>query len=203
MNALRVLLIGLCLGLAACSPAAPPTPVRTQLPAGSLPRFEIDPEGVIGAMKSGGSSQPVYPIDFYAGYDPASPPPECFQPCTNTWNAKFASNTAVLIGPGWCAIDQATLNDNLKHYRFTITVDGWLVSPKLIQSVTSYGSAVLAPGATASPMDCTNYAAVAYDWPVGLHRAVVSWTWDKDVNDGWNTYRRGTYASEFTVTVTP
>ncbi len=154
-------------------------------------------------MKSGGSRQPVLAIEYYAGYDPTKPLPDCYEPCTITWNAKFAANTAVLIGPSWCATDQATMNDNLKHYRFTITVDGQQVSPRFIQSVTSGGSGVLSLGATASPMDCTNYSALAYDWPVGLHKAVVSWTWDKDVNDGWNTYRKGTYANDFTVSVTP
>ncbi len=203
MNALRVLSVALCLGLAACSPAAP-TLVPTLPASGSLPRFEIDPEGVIGALKSGGStSQHVLAIDYYAGYDPAKPPPECYQPCTKTWNAKFESNTAVLIGPGWCAADQATLADNLKHYKFTITVDGQPVSPRLIQSDSGNSPAVLSPGATETPMDCTFYGAVAYDWPVGLHRAVVSWTWDQDVNDGWNTYHRGTYANDYAVTVTP
>ncbi len=209
MIALRTLLLALCFSLVACAPAAPPpraataTAVYAATGAAGLPHFEIDAEGVKAALSGGSGSHPVLALDVYAGYNFASPPPDCYAPCTHSWKASFSANKAVLIGPGWCAATEQILASNLAHFSFSITVDGQRVPPRVIQSVTRSETAVLEAGATETPMYCTYYGLVAYDWPVGTHKVVVSLMWDQDIHDGWNSYRSGTYINEYTVTVTP
>ncbi len=186
MNTLRLVLLGLCISLLVSCSAAP----------ARMPRFETDPQTIILGAKGN--------VDFigWGAEEWGTPQAECFEPCTHSWKATFSTKKPVSLGWDWCAADQATLADNLKHLTFTITIDGQPVPASNIQTYTRSWKGSIEPGGSPVPMECVSWGAVAYEWPVGTHKVVQNTTLDADIHDGWDLYGKGTYTNEFNVKVT-
>jgi hypothetical protein len=92
---------------------------------------------------------------------------------------------------GWCAKDQATLDENLTKMQVTFTLDGQAVpiDKFVVQSGASSG------------MQCKSYDLGLTDWPSGEHHAVTTTTFTAPVNDGTADYPAGVQESDYTIYV--
>ncbi len=95
---------------------------------------------------------------------------------------------------GWCAHDQATLKDNLKHIRLTFTLDGKTVSADKLASIGYQ---------TRTGLSCRLVYAVLKDWPAGEHHLSIKATFTQKINDGQDDYPAGDYILAYNVYVKP
>jgi hypothetical protein len=117
--------------------------------------------------------------------DSVSPGPQRYAAVVST-----ADN--VDIGPFWCAIDAATLEDNWSKLAYAITADGQAIDLGTLR----LGSF--------SDNTCRGYFALANQWTPGAHTLLVTRTFTAEVFDGWCTYAPGDYVEEIAITaITP
>lgn len=98
----------------------------------------------------------------------------------------------VMAGNGWCAIDQATLIDNLTSMEFMITVNG-VVVPADEFIITEYE--------TDDNAYCHEFSILLTDWPAGAHLVNVYVIITAEISDGWELYSPHTSNNEYHVTV--
>jgi len=99
------------------------------------------------------------------------------------------AGTQLYMATGWCAVDDATLQDNISKMQWNLTIDG-----------QSYDSSVATKGYWPDGRACVLGGAVIQGWSSGS-TYVVDWgfTFTQDVNDGWSTYPAGQYLGRFTI----
>jgi serine/threonine protein kinase len=117
---------------------------------------------------------------------------DVLSPATQNYTAVVATTDDVDIGPFWCAIDAATLEDNWGKTSYRIEVDGQPVDLGTLR----LGSF--------SDNTCRGYFALANEWTAGGHEIVITRTFTSEVFDGWCTYSPGDYVENFAITaITP
>jgi len=94
---------------------------------------------------------------------------------------------------GWCAKDQATLDDNLAKISLAFTLNGQDVPLDQFLSL-NYDN---------NGQKCTAYIAGVTDWAGGEHHAVTTATFTKPLNDGTYDYKAGTQTFDYAVFVNP
>jgi C-terminal processing protease CtpA/Prc len=94
---------------------------------------------------------------------------------------------------GWCAKDQATLDDNLKKIGLKFTLDGQEVTVDkfLKQENSNQGQ------------QCISYALGLTDWSAGEHHVVTTLTFKSKLNDGQYDYNPGMQTFNYNVYIKP
>jgi hypothetical protein len=88
---------------------------------------------------------------------------------------------------GWCAIDEATLNQNLQVIQMSLEIDARPVEPETMFEEES-GDTDLA---------CRSSRIVVEFLEPGEHRLVWTTSYPEPVFDGWQTLEAGTYLNEY------
>jgi C-terminal processing protease CtpA/Prc len=94
---------------------------------------------------------------------------------------------------GWCAADQATLDDNLAKIKLTFTLNGDDVP---LDSFVPFDY-------ESGGQTCKAYLAGLTNWPGGEHHAVTTATFTSTLNDGTYDYEAGTQTFDYAVFVKP
>lgn len=92
-----------------------------------------------------------------------------------------------LFNIGWCAIDEATLNQNLQVIRMGLEIDDRMVEPELMFE-EDFGDTDLA---------CRSSRIVVEFLEPGEHRLVWTTSYSEAVFDGWQTLEAGTFLNEY------
>jgi hypothetical protein len=92
---------------------------------------------------------------------------------------------------GWCAADKATLEENLEHIRFEMSINNTPIDIEQfyqfeIQAVRSIDF-------------CRIYSLVAYDWPSGNTSLISKTIITSPINDGYKDYQVGEIVRTYTV----
>ena len=109
-------------------------------------------------------------------------------PGTSAYSAIISSQDGLDVGPYWCAMDAATLEDNWSKTSYAMEVDGRPIDVAALRL------------GTFSDDTCRGYFALARGWSPGQHRIVITRTFSSDVFDGWCTYGAGNYVDDITIT---
>jgi hypothetical protein len=92
-----------------------------------------------------------------------------------------------LFTMGWCAIDQATLTQNLQVIQMSLDIDGRRVDP-----VVMFDEDFSDPTAS-----CRSSKIVVEFLEPGEHRLLWTTSYTEPVNDGWQTLPAGTFLNEY------
>jgi hypothetical protein len=95
----------------------------------------------------------------------------------------------LLVGSGWCAANDAILQDNISKMQWSLTIDG-----------QSYASSIATQGYWPDGRACVFAGVMIRGWTAS-HVYTVDWgfTFTQDVNDGWSTYPAGQYLDRFLI----
>lgn len=116
------------------------------------------------------------------------------KPGSYTNTVTISGQKPILFQMYWCAINQQTLEENIKHIRYELYIDGTLVREGLKHSDRAgclgggYGS---------------YYEGVLPEWQPGEHTFIWVEHIDQKIHDGWQNYEPGEYRMIFNVTVRP
>jgi C-terminal processing protease CtpA/Prc len=94
---------------------------------------------------------------------------------------------------GWCAKDQATLDDNLKKMGLKFTLDG--------QEVTL--DKFLNQAGPSQGQQCASYTLGLTDWPAGEHHVDTAVTYKSKINDGQADYNPGVQTFNYAINIKP
>ncbi len=98
------------------------------------------------------------------------------------------------LGFGWCASDEATLAANLAQMQTAFLLNGEAIPAEFLH--------VLDFGDPASGV-CTEWVALASDWPAGEYVVEITYTMLAEVNDGTATFLAGDYTDVYNISVSP
>jgi hypothetical protein len=119
--------------------------------------------------------------DFAEYMEPQSNPEHAIY--EGTWYVQRPA----MFNIGWCAIDEATLNQNLQVIQMSLEIDARPVEPETMFEEES-GDTDLA---------CRSSRIVVEFLEPGEHRLVWTTSYPEPVFDGWQTLEAGTYLNEY------
>lgn len=111
-------------------------------------------------------------------------------PNTFTYTINLPRSTKLLWIWGWCAKDQATLDDNLSKMQLTFTLAGNIIPTTQFQKF-DYD--------TSDGQKCTAYVAGITDWPSGQTQVVTALDFTAPLNDGTYDYPVGQQVFNYNV----
>ena len=115
-------------------------------------------------------------------------------PNTFTFTIPLSKSQTLLWAWGWCAKDQATLDDNLGKMKATFTLNGQDVPiDKFLRM--DYDSS--------DGQKCTAYLLGIKDWAGGQHKAVTTLNFTAPLNDGTYAFPVGQQVFEYNIYVKP
>ncbi|NWJ94936.1 MAG: hypothetical protein HXX20_04060 [Chloroflexi bacterium] len=125
------------------------------------------------------------PAESFSLYSEAQ---EQFKPGRFKYTAVLFAGEPYGLLSGWCAKDQATLEENWKKMTFTATINGEVVNLDAVpqNDRQQNGQACRIWDLNMTP-------------PEGQHQIVINLHFSADTNDGSNIYPTGDYISEYTV----
>jgi C-terminal processing protease CtpA/Prc len=110
-----------------------------------------------------------------------------------TFTVPLSESDTLLWAWGWCAADQATLDDNLSKMDLKFTLNGEDIPLEKFLRL-DYDS---------DGQMCTAYLAGVKDWAGGQHLAVTTLTFMEPLNDGVYDYPAGQQVFEYNIFVKP
>ncbi len=110
-----------------------------------------------------------------------------------SYTIPLTKSETLLWAWGWCAKDQATLDENLKKIKLDFQIESVAIS--LDKFVKKQGSS----GGQA----CITYIGALADWKGGENHLSTKVTYTAPINDGSTDYQAGTQTFEYTVIVQP
>jgi hypothetical protein len=119
--------------------------------------------------------------DFAEYMEPQSNPEHAIY--EGTWYVQRPA----MFNIGWCAIDEATLNQNLQVIQMSLEIDARLVEPEIMFEEES----------SDTDLACRSSRIVVEFLEPGEHRLVWTTSYPEPVFDGWQTLEAGTYLNEY------
>jgi hypothetical protein len=113
-------------------------------------------------------------------------------PFTFSYTIDLNRSTPLLWAWGWCAMDDATLEDNLARMDLAFTLDGEAVPQEDFLQLT-YESE--------DGQSCMAYLVGVTDWPSGETRLVTTLTFTQALNDGTYDFPAGEQVFDYVVTL--
>lgn len=113
------------------------------------------------------------------------------EPGHQTWYVEIASNQAVRVGEGWCALNHSTLEQNWEQITWALETDGKRVDMDSLYFHEWDGA----------DSACRGYYGIVRAWPSGRHTIVITLAVGEIIHDGWDPYPAGDYTDEFVITV--
>jgi hypothetical protein len=113
------------------------------------------------------------------------------KPGTHTLTVNITDNKPTFFSYGWCAVDAATLKQNVEHIQLSLYFNDKKLNTEVVHplSITSNGQ------------PCADFGVLMSDWPNGEYKLKSVATFDDTINDGMADYAAGDYVLEYTVTV--
>jgi hypothetical protein len=93
----------------------------------------------------------------------------------------------VIFSIGWCAIDEATLNENLQVIQMSLEIDGGSVEPE----------SMFKDEFRDTDLACRSSRIVVEFLEPGEHRLVWTTSYSEPIFDGWQTLDAGTYLNDY------
>ena len=155
-------------------------------PAGPTPAMEKDGNKVIEALTNNNYVRlEALAKEQYTEQDFA-------KPGTLTFTVNITDDKPTYFSYGWCAVDDATLQNNIQH----IDVSLYFNEKKLGSDVVHTLSFTLA-----NNLHCADFGVLMSAWPNGEYKLRAVATFKDKINDGMADYAAGDYVFEYNVTV--
>jgi hypothetical protein len=160
-------------------------PLKSE-PQGPMPYMEKNADNVLNVLrgKDWRYLQMLAP-EQYSEQDFA-------KPGTLTFTPKISEDLPVYFSYGWCAADQATLQQNMQHIHVTLYFNGTELDKNVIHNLTF---------TSAENWPCVDFGVLLSEWTDGSYTLKAVATFDEKLNDGKADYDPGDYVFEYNVTV--
>ncbi len=120
-------------------------------------------------------------------------PSQFSAPGTTTFNVPLEKSETLIWAYAWCAVDQATLEENLSHITLRFELDG---KPASTGRMFTYDM-------QSNGRQCRLTYTALTNWPGGEHHLITTATFKTPVNDGTTEYEAGNYVLEYAVFIKP
>ncbi|HJS18780.1 MAG TPA: hypothetical protein VJ785_08525 [Anaerolineales bacterium] len=160
-------------------------PVSSE-PEGPMPVMEENTDAVLEVLRGGdwhliqSLAEEQYTDEDYA------------KPGTLTYTVNVTDDLPVYFSYGWCAVDEATLAQNIEHMSVKLSVNGEELEGDVIHNLS-----FTAP----NDMLCADYGALITEWPAGQYQLEAVATFDETINDGVADFDAGDYVFKYEVEV--
>lgn len=158
----------------------------TSEPEGSMPYMEEDPDKMLELLRSGNvnSLESLAP-ERYTEEDLA-------KPGTLTYTVTIKDDAPTYLSYGWCAVDEATLQQNFEHIEIKVYFNDKELGGDVVHGLT-YTSP--------ENMPCLAVGVLMSEWTAGEYKLEAVATFDEEINDGLADYASGDYSFVYNVTV--
>lgn len=160
-------------------------PMKSQ-PKGPVPYMEKDANAVIKVLS--GKDWHYMQALAKERYSDA----DYTKPGTLTYTVTITDNLPVYFTYGWCAKDDATLQQNLQHINVKLYFNDDELGKDVVQNLYYK---------TADNMSCADFGVLTSEWTDGQYQLKAVATFDQKLNDGISDYESGDYTFEYNVTV--
>ena len=114
------------------------------------------------------------------------------KPGTLTYTVKVTDDLPVYFSYGWCAVDEATLAQNIGHMSVKLSVNGEQLEEDVIHNLS-----FTAP----NDMLCADYGVLITEWPAGKYQLEAVATFDETIHDGVADFDAGDYVFKYEIEV--
>ncbi|HEX5839595.1 MAG TPA: hypothetical protein VFY26_17300 [Anaerolineales bacterium] len=156
------------------------------IPMDEEPVMEESTERVIEVL-SGDDWRPLQALaeEQYTGEDYASPG-------TLTYTLEVSDGLPKYFSYGWCAVDEATLVENLEHMTIQLSINGELLPEEVVHNLSFTST---------NNLLCVDFGVLITEWPDGEYRLEAVATFEEPINDGLADFEAGDYIFIYNVTV--
>ena len=117
---------------------------------------------------------------------------------TLAFTIEASSDTSMLWRWYWCAVNQTTLNQNIKEVNVTFTIEDQRIPSEKISEFEFEND-----GGSYDGWKCRAYETVLTDWEPGTYDLIQTVTLKSIINDGEDTFPSGYKTYKYTVTIFP
>ena len=154
-------------------------------PAGPMPAMEKDANKVIDTLTNNNAVRlEALAQEQYTAQDFA-------KPGTLTLTINITDNKPTYFSYGWCAVDDATLQQNFQHISVSLYFNEKKLGNDVVHSLSF----------TSNNQPCADFGVLMSEWPNGDYKLKTVATFDVKINDGMADYAAGDYVLEYNVTV--
>ena len=155
-------------------------------PAGPMPTMEKDAQKVIEVLTSNNYVRlEALAKEQYTEQDFA-------KPGTLTFTVNVTDDKPTYFSYGWCAIDDATLQNNFQHIGVSLYFNGDKLGKDVVHTLSF---------TSANNLHCADFGVLISEWPNGEYKLKAVATFNDKINDGMADYAAGDYVFEYNVTV--
>lgn len=154
--------------------------------ASPMPTMEKDGNKVIEALTNNNYvrlealAKEQYTVDDFA------------KPGTLTFTVNLTDDKPTYFSYGWCAVDDATLQNNIQHIDVSLYFNEKKLGSDVVHTLTF---------TSANNLHCADFGVLMSDWPSGEYKLKAVATFNDKINDGMADYAAGDYVFEYNVTV--
>ena len=155
-------------------------------PAGPTPVMEKDGNKVIEALTDNNYVRlEALAKEQYTEQDFA-------KPGTLTFTVNITDDKPTYFSYGWCAVDDATLQNNIQHIEVSLYFNEKKLGSDVVHTLSF---------TSANNLHCADFGVLMSDWPSGEYHLKAVATFNDKINDGMADYAAGDYVFEYNVTV--
>lgn len=155
-------------------------------PAGPMPTMEKNADNVIKVLTSNNYVRlEALAKEQYTEQDFA-------KPGTLTFTVNITDDQPTYFSYGWCAVDDATLQNNFQHIDVSLYFNDAKIGTDVVHTLSF---------TSANNLHCADFGVLLSDWPNGEYKLKAVATFNDKINDGMADYAAGDYVFEYNVTV--
>ena len=155
-------------------------------PAGPMPTMEKNADNVIKVLTSNNYVRlEALAKEQYTEQDFA-------KPGTLTFTVNITDDQPTYFSYGWCAVDDATLQNNFQHIDVSLYFNDAKLGTDVVHTLSF---------TSANNLHCADFGVLLSDWPNGEYKLKAVATFKDKINDGMADYAAGDYVFEYNVTV--
>jgi hypothetical protein len=166
-------------------PAEPVEPAASDVPEGSMPTMEKDPDVVLESLQA---REGVY-LATLAREEYSDE--ESDQPGTLTYTIEITDDRPTYFNYGWCTTTEEILLQNFEHIKIGFYFNGRTLGREVVHAIPSQ----------VNDMICLNFVTLMSNWPNGEYQLTAVVTFEEKINDGVADFEAGDYIYEYNVTV--
>lgn len=115
------------------------------------------------------------------------------KPGTLTFTVNITDDQPTYFSYGWCAVDDATLQNNFQHIEVSLYFNDDKLGKDVVHTLSF---------TSANNLHCADFGVLMSDWSNGEYKLKAVATFNDKINDGMADYAAGDYVFEYNVTVT-